>query len=105
VTSVSFSPDGSTLATASADQTTALWELTQPPRLVGRLRADLEVPHRASFAPDGHTVATAGTGQRLLLWETDFARLTAGICTGVGPMDRDRWNRYFPGIEYRDPCP
>ncbi len=105
VTSVSFSPDGSTLATASADQTTALWDLTQPPRLVGRLRADLEVPHRASFAPDGHTVATVGTGQRLLLWETDFTRLTASICTGVGPMDRDRWNRYFPGIEYRDPCP
>jgi hypothetical protein len=70
-----------------------------------RLRADLEVPHRASFAPDGHTLATAGTGQRMLLWETDFDRLTAGICAHSAPMGADRWDRYFPGIAYRDPCP
>jgi type II secretory pathway pseudopilin PulG len=108
VSSVSFSPDGSMLATASADQTTALWDLRHPqaPRLAGRLRADLEVPHRATFAPDGHTVATTAQpkGQRLLLWETDFHRLTTHVCDTFGAMGRDRWNRYFPGIEYQDPC-
>ncbi len=108
VSSVAFSPDGTLLAAASADQTTALYDLRHPhqPRLVGRLSADLEVPHRVSFAPDGHTVATVdGKGQRLLLWETDFRRLTADICADSGPMDRDRWNRYFPGVDYNDPCP
>ena len=64
------------------------------------------MPHRASFAPDGHTVAaTAGKGQRLLLWETDFRRLTADICSRSVPMTRDRWNRYFPGVDFQDPCP
>jgi WD40 repeat protein len=107
VSSVAFSRDGSMLATASADQTTELWDLDSPdrPRLVEQLSADLEVPHRASFGPDGHTVATAGVkSQRLLLWETDFQRLTADICSRSVPMTRDRWNRYFPGIEFQDPC-
>jgi WD40 repeat protein len=107
VSSVSFSPDGSTLATASADQTTALWDLGKPntPRLIARLSADLEVPHRVSFAPNGHTVATVGQGQRLLLWETDFDLLVTDICADSPAMDRERWNQYFPGVDYHDPCP
>jgi type II secretory pathway pseudopilin PulG len=108
VSSVAFSPDGSKLAIASADQTTELWDLRLPnaPRLVERLSADLEVPHRASFAPDGHTVATVGSkDQRLLLWETDFRRLTDDVCSRSVPMTRDRWNRYFPGVDFQDPCP
>ncbi|MPZ83743.1 MAG: hypothetical protein GEV28_26460 [Actinophytocola sp.] len=106
VSAVALSPDGELLATASADHTTGLWDLTNPraPRRIGTLRADLGIPHRVWFGPDGHTVATGGGGE-LLLWETDIARLTRTICANYRAIPRDRWDRYFPGIDYRDPCP
>jgi WD40 repeat protein len=85
VTSLAFSPDSSTVATGSYDQTTILWNVAgraQPQRL-GTLRGTGAV-RAVAFSRDGETVATATTTSRGLVWDSwatvwDVARLTKPV--------------------------
>ena len=54
-----FSPDGHTLATASADQTVRLWNVSDPahPRPLGDpLTGHTDEVNAVAFSPDGHTL-------------------------------------------------
>jgi WD40 repeat protein len=80
VSSVAFSADGRTLATASADQTVILWDLTDPLRPARRgppLTGHTDWVESVAFSPDGRTLATASVDRTVLLWDlTDPARPT-----------------------------
>lgn len=64
-----FSPDGTWLASASADTTVSIWDRD------GRHRRTLRIPGveilSVAIAPDGESLATAGDNGRIYLWDTD----------------------------------
>jgi WD40 repeat protein len=72
VLSVSFSPDGKTLASASADRTAKLWDAASG-KVTATLRGHASRVSAAVFSPDGRTLATAGDDTIIRLWDVPAA--------------------------------
>uniref|UniRef100_A0A8J6ZUS6 Novel STAND NTPase 1 domain-containing protein n=1 Tax=Desmonostoc muscorum LEGE 12446 TaxID=1828758 RepID=A0A8J6ZUS6_DESMC len=66
VYSVSFSPNGKTIATASLDNTARLWNLQG--QLLQEFKGHRHGVGSVSFSPDGKTIATASSDNTARLW-------------------------------------
>ncbi|MEH2081700.1 MAG: tetratricopeptide repeat protein [Nostoc sp.] len=64
--SVSFSPDGKTIVTASSDKTARLWTLNG--QLLQKFKGHQGNVLSVSFSPDGKTIATASSDKTARLW-------------------------------------
>jgi len=74
--SVTFSPDGHTLATASDNTTAWLWDVSDPhrPSPLGSLTGHTSAVYSVAFSRDGHTVATGGLDKTVRLWNVSDLR-------------------------------
>jgi WD40 repeat protein len=89
VSTVTFSPDGNLLASASWDNTIRLWDTSDPnnPKPVRQpLQGHTNFVTSVAFSPDGKTLASSSADKSLRLWDltipTDVKELTAPLTGG-----------------------
>lgn len=98
---VAWSPDASTLATASWDDTVVLWDRgTWTPRatFVGHTAGITGL----AWSPDGRTVAVADGAHKVYLWDKASGRRRAALAGQAGAVTELKWSpdgKWLAGVD------
>jgi WD40 repeat protein/serine/threonine protein kinase len=85
VHSVTYSPDGTRLATGSKDATVRIWDATTG-RTIATLHGHRNEVNRVTFSPDGRTLASASDDGTVKLWEVATGREQATLTGHQGEV-------------------
>ncbi len=80
VWSVSFSPDGLTLASGGSDRYVRIWDI-ETGRLLRSLRGHTQDIRQVAFSPDGQTLATGSEDRTIRLWNPSSGETTRLLFT------------------------
>jgi serine/threonine protein kinase len=78
VPSITFSPDGRTLASGSHDKTIKLWDVHSQ-REIATLTGHSDIVISVAFSPDGRTLASGSSDNTIKLWDVHSQREIATL--------------------------
>ncbi|OYD67303.1 nSTAND1 domain-containing NTPase [Rhodococcus sp. OK302] len=105
--SVAVNPAGTLLSAGVSGGSLWLWDITNPedPQRFAQLTAYPVRVNDAQFAGSANMIAGSGPDKTIRLWGTDPDAVSAGICSSAGTLITEKeWERYLPGVPYRDLC-
>ena len=104
--SLTFSPDGRSLATLGVDGELRLWNLDDGTS-TGRWTGHVERSWCVTYSPDGRRLVTTGREGTVRLWDVDSQSWLTRACTIANRnLTREEWDDYIGDLaDYRATCP
>jgi WD40 repeat protein len=104
--SVTFSPDGRTLATSDNEGAVVLWDVASQQAIGPALPGLPDAPTTARFAPDGARLFALSDAGRAIRWEVDPELWLQQACAlAGGGLTPEQWAELVPEQDYVSVCP